>query len=135
MRLLGSEANVAARPAVPRAINPCRILTPINVNNKLLMSIINDYGCVIIPASTNPQRRVYREITRSYAAFGSVRCTTRLATSSGLSARTEIFLYIKILSAFTDWQPSLLTTLLNKKDMLTGAFYSKFEPRNSQLTP
>lgn len=52
-----------------------------------------------------------------------------------LSARTEIFLYIKILSAFTDWQPSLLTTLLNKKDMLTGAFYSKFEPRNSQLTP
>jgi len=52
-----------------------------------------------------------------------------------LSARTKIFLYVKILSTFTDSQPSLFTTLINKKDMLTGAIYSKFKPRNSQLAP
>ena len=52
-----------------------------------------------------------------------------------LSARTKIFLYVKVLSTFTDLQPSLFTTLINKKDMLTGAIYSKFTPRNSQLAP
>ena len=55
--------------------------------------------------------------------------------SPQLSARTKIFLYVKVLSTFTDLQPSLFTTLINKKDMLTGAIYSKFTPRNSQLAP
>jgi hypothetical protein len=52
-----------------------------------------------------------------------------------LSSRTKIFLYVKILSTFADSQPSLFTTLINKKDMLPGAIYSNFKPRNSQLAP
>src|SRR5436190_1408731 len=50
-----------------------------------------------------------------------------LATQHGLdslSARTKIFLYVKILSTFADSQPSLFTTLINTKDWLTGAIYS-----------
>ena len=62
------------------------------------------------------------------------RAKDTLATAQ-LSTRTKIFLYVKILSTFADSQPSLFTTLINKKDMLTGAIYSKFKPRNSQLTP
>jgi hypothetical protein len=52
-----------------------------------------------------------------------------------LSSRTKIFLYVKISSIFADSQPSLFTLLINKKDMLTGAIYPKFKPRNSQLAP
>ena len=52
-----------------------------------------------------------------------------------LSSRTKIFLYVKILSTFADSQPSLFTTLINKKDMLPGAIYSNFKSRNSQLAP
>ena len=52
-----------------------------------------------------------------------------------LSIRTKFFLYIKILSTFADSQPSLFTTLINKKDLRTDALYSKFKPRNSQLAP
>ena len=61
--------------------------------------------------------------------------TAQQVDVSELSARTKIFLYVKILSTFTDLQPSLFATLINKKDMLTGAIYSKFTPRNSQLAP
>src|SRR5262245_1837529 len=48
-----------------------------------------------------------------------------------LSSRTKIFLYVKILYTFTASQPSLFATLLNKKDMLPSAIYSKCKPRNS----
>jgi hypothetical protein len=57
-----------------------------------------------------------------------------IAAVGDLSARTKIFLYVKILSTLTDSPPNLFTTLINKKDMLTGAISSKFKPRNSQLT-
>jgi hypothetical protein len=52
-----------------------------------------------------------------------------------LSSRTKIFLYVKVLATFADSQPSLFTMLINKKDILTGAIYSKFKPRNVQLAP
>jgi NAD/NADP transhydrogenase alpha subunit len=52
-----------------------------------------------------------------------------------LSARTKIFLYVKISSTFADSQPSLFTMLINKKGMLTSAIYPKFTSRNSQLAP
>ena len=52
-----------------------------------------------------------------------------------LSTRTKIFLCVTILSTFVDSQPSQCTTLINKKDMFTGAIYSKFKPRNSQFAP
>src|SRR5262249_11050056 len=61
--------------------------------------------------------------------------STDAARQKQLSARTKIFLCVKIVSTLTDSQPSLFTTLINKKDMFTGAIYSKFKPGNPQLTP
>ena len=51
-----------------------------------------------------------------------------------LSSRTKLFLYVKIFSTFADLQPNLLTALIDTKDLLTDALYSKFKPRNLQLT-
>src|SRR5262244_1384711 len=53
----------------------------------------------------------------------------------GLSTRTKIFLYVKILSSFIDSPPTLFPTLINKKDMLTEAIYSQCKPRNLPLAP
>src|SRR4030095_8384362 len=45
---------------------------------------------------------------------------TCLALSPLLCARTKIFLYVKILTAFAASQLSLFTTLINKRDILTA---------------
>jgi Adenylate and Guanylate cyclase catalytic domain len=67
-------------------------------------------------------RAIGNDLHMDYSAVGQ---------TTHLSSRTKIFLYVKIFSTLTDSQPSLLTTLINKKGRLTGAIYSKFKPRNS----
>src|SRR5215510_1260476 len=71
---------------------------------------------------------------------GTMNTLITIVTKSGLltedlSTRTKIFLCVTILSKFVNSQLSHCTTLINKKDMFTGAIYSKFKPRNSQLAP
>src|SRR5262249_2552857 len=56
-------------------------------------------------------------------------------TAAVLSARTKIFLYVKLLPSLTGSYQSLFSALLNKKDVRTDAIYSRFKLRNSSLPP
>ena len=111
-----------------------RLGLPYNTSDRDLWQLYQQRKVVLPTANRNDEGPDSLEATiRTLNAPSSLPVLT--IADPELCARTKIFLYVKLLSAFADSQPSLFATLINKRDILTGAFYSKFEPRNSQLTP
>jgi transposase len=127
---LTDEQWAIVEPLIPPAKQSPRGGRPRKVNMREVLNTLlylNRSGCQwdMLPHDLPPKSTVYDYFVQ-WRDDG---------TWAKLSARTKIFLYVKILSTFADSPPSLFTTLINKKDMLTDAIYSKFKPRNSQLTP